>query len=471
MTANQLRQALRTHTTLWLSWMTVLLWLLIHVLLWGPRLWSSEPLSELLLDIMWTTLTASVALGTMMGWMLKLQFANPRARLLPGFRAAHLVVAGAIVGAAIAIQAVLVPPGGGAVEPLALLSLSLLAIVAAAWIAYLMSLVGFCLFIIITLLFARIFAPQHITGLIQALNDSPIVCLGIACVGLAAMAALGVRLWTLSEEKPKYSRQVPVFWDFTSRAGNRNRRRWEALAIARSGTHVWLRDVQFRLVLRRNMAMGPLRRLLLRQLAGGFAGLPLMTITFVSMLSLLLRQSWLQKPVDADGVFFLAFFPQYVVFCMLGAVWLRRRSFLAPESLRPLGRRDFVRDLARSMACDIAGPAAVHCAMIFIWLKLVWPQVAPPGLLLPWLALTVAQYVVAYCLLFWLVSLRRPLVQFLGISVANAISAALVMAALFFAAEGFWSPVNVAAAIIATALAMALLYQLAFRRWCRLDLG
>ena len=211
MTANQLCQVLRTYTTLCRSWMAVLLWLLIHVMLWGPRLWSSEPLSELLLEIMCIPLMGSVALGTIMGRMLKLQFVNPRARLLPGFRAAHLVVAGAIVGAAIAIQAVLVPPGGGAVEPLALLSLTLLAIVAAAWIAYLMSPVGRGL--IMALVFASIFAqPQYITGLIQALNDSPIVCLGIACVGLAAMAALGVRLWMLSEEMPEYSRQVPVFW-------------------------------------------------------------------------------------------------------------------------------------------------------------------------------------------------------------------------------------------------------------------
>ena len=108
--------------------------------------------------------------------------------------------------------------------------------------------------------------------------------------------------------------------------------------------------------------------------------------------------------------------------------------------------------------------------MIFIWLKLVFPQLAPPGLLLPWLALTLVQYLVAYCLMFWLVSFRRPFVLILVLTLTNGISAALVMAALFFAAEGFWSPVNVAAAIVATALAVALLHQLAFRRWCRIDL-
>jgi len=289
-------------------------------------------------------------------------------------------------------------------------------------------------------------------------------------VGLAAMAALAARLWTRSEEMPEYSCLVPAQWDLSSQAGNRSRRRLEAQAIARLGTRDLWRDVQFRLLLRSNKPMGPWRRLLLRQLAGGFVGLPLMVIAFAGMLSLFVSQSWLRKPVDADSVFILSFFPQVVVLGMLGGVWQHRWPLRAPELLRPLGRRDFVRDLARSMACDIAWPAAVHCAMIFIWLKLVRPEVAPPGLLLPWLALTVAQYLVAYCLLFRLVSFRYPLVQFLGISMASVVSATLVTAALFFAAEGFWSPVNVAAAIIATGSVVALLYRLAFRRWCRLDL-
>ena len=127
MTANQLRQVLRTYTTHWLCWVTVLLWLVLHVQL--------PSASEKALDyIVWMSLMANLTLGMGIGLMLKLQFANPRARLLPGFRVAHLVAAGAIVGAAIAIEAVLVLAGGGAVAQLPLLSLTLLAIVASAWI-------------------------------------------------------------------------------------------------------------------------------------------------------------------------------------------------------------------------------------------------------------------------------------------------------------------------------------------------
>ncbi len=360
---------------------------------------------------------------------------------------------------------------GGAGALLLLSSLSLFVIAATAWANYWMSPMGSIYFLLIMgLLFACVFAEEHVAGPLQALGDSPIACLAIACVGLAAMASLAARLWILSEEMSEYSRLVPVNWDFSSRAGSRGRRRLEAHAFARIGNRDVWRDAQLRLVLHPDKPMGPLRRLLLRQLAGWHVGMPLTVIAFMGTLSLLLFQSWLRKPVDADSVFLLSFFPQQIVLGMLGGVWLHRWPFLTLEYFRPLGRQGFVRDLARSMAYDIAGPAAVHCAMIVIWLELIRPHEAPAGLLLPWLALTAAQYLVAYSLTFWLVSLRRPLVHILGITVASMGSALLVMAALFFTAEGFWSPVNVAAVIVATALVVGLLYQLAFRRWCRLDL-
>ena len=180
--------------------------------------------------------------------------------------------------------------------------------------------------------------------------------------------------------------------------------------------------------------------------------------------------SWLPTADDAGSVFLLSFLPLQMVLVMLGALWLGRWPYLARESLWPLGRRDFVRDLARSMACDMAPAAGVHCAMIVVWLKLICPQGPLTGFVLPWLALTMAQYVVVYCLMFWLVSFRRLWVVILEMLGVSVLSMALVIAGLFFADEGFWSPVNVTAAIIVTALAVTLLYRLAFRRWCHVDL-
>ena len=108
------------------------------------------PLSEQLLDIMTLPLLGSLFLGTMLGRVLKLQFANPQARLLPGYAAANLVVVAAIVGVAMAIEALLVPAWAGTAAQLVLLSLILLAIVASAWNAYLMSSIGLLLLMALT---------------------------------------------------------------------------------------------------------------------------------------------------------------------------------------------------------------------------------------------------------------------------------------------------------------------------------
>ena len=55
---------------------------------------------------------ANMALGTGMGAVLKMQFANPRARLMPSFRTAHLVATGGLVCAVLAAEAAMAPSVG-----------------------------------------------------------------------------------------------------------------------------------------------------------------------------------------------------------------------------------------------------------------------------------------------------------------------------------------------------------------------
>jgi hypothetical protein len=214
--------------------------------------------------------------------------------------------------------------------------------------------------------------------------------------------------------------------------------------------------------------LSALRRLLLRQLAGGFSSLHVMPVLFTTMLVVVWFQSWSQESVDAGGVFVLSVVPMQMTLGMVGGFWLRWWPYLAHESLRPLGRRDFVRGLAISRACDTAAAAGMHCAMPVVLLGFFSPQ-GPHGLLLRRVVLTMAQYVAGYCVMYWLVSFRRFWVLVLGISGASFVSAALVTAALF-TNGGFWPPGSLALAILATALAVAWFYRLTFRRWCRIDL-
>lgn len=460
MTANQLRQALRPYTCHWVFWAMIAIWFVMH----APLPSASQ---QDLPDFVWMSLMANMALGTGIGAMLKMQFANPRARLTPGFRAAHLVATGGFVCVVLAVEAALAPAWGSAAPRLAMPSVAVLAMAASAWFAY--SKFSALWLLIAPMVLVPALAPQLLAGSTQVLISSPLLSLGLIAVGLMALAALGARLCVLSEESPEYLWQIPS-GDLTPRPGNRNQRKLEAQMVTRSRSLMWRLDLQFDLVVRAGNPMGRLRRLLFRQLANGFSSLSMIPGIFVVMLIVFWLQSGSEHPIQSGEVFFLAFFPQAMVLGMVTGVWLRRWPHLALESLWPLERRDLVRDLSKSLAWDMAPAAVAHCVAIIVCVKLLFPQGPLPDLLRLWLTLTIGQYVVAYCLVFWLVATRSYLVLALGAFGISFLSAGLVIAALF-AEPGFWSPLNLAVASIATALAAVLLYRLAFRRWCHVDLA
>ena len=81
-----------------------------------------------------------------------------------------------------------------------------------------------------------------------------------------------------------------------------------------------------------------------------------MTTVFAYFLFVLVFQSWRERSVDGGAVFFLSFFPLLVTLIMQAVSWDQCWPYLARESLRPVGRKDFIGDLARSMAFDMAIP-------------------------------------------------------------------------------------------------------------------
>jgi len=154
---------------------------------------------------------------------------------------------------------------------------------------------------------------------------------------------------------------------------------------------------------------------------------------------------------------------------VLGGIGLRRWPYLARESLYPFGRADFVRGLIRSAACDTGIVAAGHCAGIVAGFALLQLQGPLTALVVPFLVLIVVQYVAVGCVTLWLISFRRFWVLVFGAELAGALSAGLVVAALF-AGEAFWSPARIAMAIALTGIAVVGLYRLTYRRWCQLEL-
>ncbi len=469
MTYSQLCQVLRMYTAHSNSRVMVMLWLLLHVCFWVAgflgQVQGRQQLPPMMIALL---LVSNLMLARMLSGMLELQFANLQARLAPAYAGAHLVVAGGIAGTAIAIEAVLVSAWMGPTGLLAQISLSVLAIGGGVWIAYSRSTLGSGLYT--AAICVSFVAPTYVEAVVLTLGERPVASLGIACIGLAAMAALGTRLWMFREEVPEYPRQLAIDRDLTSWIDDRSRQRFEAQVIARSWTRGWLRDVQFRLVLRGSTATSPWRRLLLRQVVNGFPCLSAMAMVFVYILFIFLFQSWRGRSFGGDNGFLLSFFPLLMALIVQVVSWDRCWPYLARELLRPVGRKDFIGDLARFMAFDMAGAAAVHCAMLVVWLKLLSPLGTAEGLLLPWLVLTMAQYAVAYCLMFWLLTSRNVWGLILGFAAACLIPTVMVHLGLSLAEHNQWSPLGLAAAIIVTILAMASLYHIAFRRWCCADL-
>ena len=87
-------------------------------------------------------------------------------------------------------------------------------------------------------------------------------------------------------------------------------------------------------------------------------------------------------------------------------------------------------DLALSAACSTAMLAAAHCAGILVAVALVRGEGPLASLLLPYLALTIAQYAVVYCAAVWLGLLRSVAVQAMGWFATSLFSTALVPVAL-----------------------------------------
>jgi hypothetical protein len=470
---NQLRQVLRTYTTRRLVWVIVAFWVLTHVSLvfWWLGTPSSLPNVKDLSQIVRSPLLAALLLGEMVGFLLKLQFANPRARLVPHFAAAHLIVAGTILAAAVGVCSGAIAWAGG-VSGLAVAGFALVAMAAVVWCSYLTH-VAIILLLFVLLLYAIGVASPYIAAILM--DGSPRVSLTEWCAGLAAFALLGRRLLMLHEGMPEYGQQMSAsIWDLTSRTGRRNLQQFETQAIARSRLHGWLRDVEFRLVFRWLPARALLRRLVLRQLSDGFYALFCAPYQFGLLVFLVWLQGSALRTVGGASIliypcFFLSFFPIYIAMTMMHGYLMRRWRHLARESLYPLTRNDLVGDLFRSSACDMAAVTAGQCAGIVVGLALFCPEGPLTAMALPYFAMTLGQYALAYCVILWLASFRRVWSSMLGLFAMSILSAALITAGL---ATGDWfsSPVNVALAVTAVVATVVVLYRLAFRRWCRVDL-
>lgn len=449
MTGNQLRHVLRTYTSHWTFWWTVLVWTTTHVLF----AWVSLENSIL------TQLT-SLMLGTAIGQRMFLQFATPQARLMPRFAAAHFGVAGAMIATAVVIDGLLdlargTSPWADACVSLAVLALGVWSCIGADRMSLTM-----------ILFFSMAFAVPHLPdGFVSTFVAGTGVSffLAVACLGLMALVHSAVRLLRLTDETSGFLLAMYCAGSSPKLTSTTGRPWWQLVAqIDRRGRiHRWVADVGFRFVMRHLPAAGPLRQMVLRRLIGRSFG-PLMGL---ALFALLFVCTWSGPPLDrmVDGfdVFPILCFPFVVATIGMVFMYLQRWPYLARESLLPCNRCDFVRGLARSGAYDMAIIALGHCA----GLAVAWNLFHSKGpSLLPWLLVTMAQYAVQAGLILGLVSFHRALFPAVVLGITCFLLPGLATSALL-AGNDFWKPSSLIPASLVTVAVAVGLYHLAVLLW------
>jgi hypothetical protein len=110
--------------------------------------------------------------------------------------------------------------------------------------------------------------------------------------------------------------------------------------------------------------------------------------------------------LSAPAVMLPMMFPDFC-FAYLGLIWRGRRSLLAVESLRPVSRRQLVREMMTAFAWDCAPPACLYVAVVAALTYLADPQQWSPVWSVALAAYLAAQTAVACGTISWLNTIRR----------------------------------------------------------------
>ncbi len=456
---NQLHQVFRTYYTRRIYWIytySIIPWLF---LLSGHYIKITNTF-----DYMVQVFFINMMPGIIVGMQIKVQYANPRARLLPGFNAAHLIIPAIIITAAMLLDVWIANVCGVPYFTLAAYALFLIA--AASWNAY--NIRGDYNFLFVGFLFASMFMPKYFVAPI--LTGGILVSMAVFCIGLFALAALGLRVVKLSEEMPEYSKVVPGSkWDVMSRGARSDWGKFEAQMIAHSRIKAWLQDIMFLLVFRNKTALNPPRRFLLRQLATGFSGVFIGIILFMSIpvflrFTRLLSMSTREAPVTSFFMMML----WYVFFTLIvsnnSGSWSRRWQYLIRESLFPISRTDFARELVRIGMFDTATVAVGILAGTIIGLAVFQPERLISGATPLYIAMIIAQIFMVGSATLCMVSYRKFVDYIFGCLGIAILSLILIFLFVF----GNWLLSSIS--IVATAAGIIFFPRLAFHRWCNVDL-
>lgn len=307
-------------------------------------------------QILMSTGFPAFVLGMMLAVHLKTLFASPRARMMPGFRAPHLVMAAALLAFVVLPPPVILWLRAG-LSPVGPLGISLLIVVMFAWQSWHMSqaLTIPALAIWFSLMFGA--QTEFIGGVLGRWLLTPATTLPATLLLIGTvfwLAVLGLRIAAVHEEVPAYGMKMPAdgFRALTARSASRESEKMAGRMIERSQFMSRSLDRWFEFSMRHLPSGKTLKRVVLYRVVHGyglFVAIPVVCLVF-ALLSGLLPSTAMGQGIS---FFFPAFFIPQFILGGVGATWLQHGRWHASELLRPQSRLEFVRGIFQGVSLDL----------------------------------------------------------------------------------------------------------------------
>ncbi len=403
----------------------------------------------------------SAYIGFFLGAHLKQQFANPRARLLPGFAGPHLVVAMLFC---VGLVAWLVLPvwGNSGVSLLGFSAIAIHVAVLGLWLGCSPHPAGFVVFLL------TIGLPMTAFG--RALVAEPILALSLISAHVASLVLLLNHLVGMNEDDPDYSKVQSLnafdlristqrnFQRNVSLSGN-----WMLAALAASATGRLERATAV-------PATTPRQRAALFGLGDNWPTPFLMNMVVIVLMEVVLLLMGARDSIQTSQSFRTALLmPMVISFALVWGQWMpwmQRWPRLGYESLRPVSRREWAWENGVAIAKTIARNQAVVTLLQVLIVAFLLPNfLTEPSLWTAMIWLLGCQ-VLLFGVCAWVTSFGSLLMASLLMAPCFAVLVAPFQASQF----SEWGTPLTAVLSLGMALLGLVSCRFAFKRWCQMDL-
>ena len=408
-----------------------------------------------------------------LGVHIKLQFAAPRSRMVPGFARAHLVLPACLIVVA-AIPSALHASVVGGIAFLSALAIQVAAYAWFLWAAHRNSgLMVFSLLGLAGLIFLANPSTQSMLLDLFVPTSSTLPSMVLLAAGVAGLIAYALRLTNFHESMSEYGMvfSFDMAWDLASRSANRRRQQMEANAISESVVNAWLLDHQFDLAMKYLPKSWLPRSVALLQISHGMAlfwSAPMMVL-MIGCMVLFCGGFPLQKAFVPIVPLFLTVMIPMMSMAMLNGVWLQHWRWFSSELLRPLTRRHYVSSILSTMAVDASVTIIVPVILITLIVLQGW-TFAEFSVLQTWLVGAVhifANIVTSVAFVAWMISYRQAWLVIVASTASLSVHGGLTALSLKLGPD--WISIVLPSVLVTAIVVAALTARIAARRWNSLE--